>query len=61
VSPPKPVLLSISRVGSPRYPRAAPSARAYAGYSSLPLHLRLLALGLSSATSFGVEKNGGSL
>src|SRR5262249_48015932 len=36
VSPPKPVLLSISRAGGPRYPRAT-ATQSYAGYSSLPL------------------------
>lgn len=37
--------LSISRVGSPRY--VATATPPYAGYSSLPLELRLAALGLS--------------
>jgi hypothetical protein len=58
-SPPKPVLLSISRAGGPVYPEAN-STRSYAGYGSLPLELRLLALGLSSAKIFGLEKIGGA-
>src|SRR5262249_17584907 len=58
-SPPKPVRLSISRVGAADYPQAR-STQAYAGYGSLPLELRLMALGLLSAKNFGVEKNGGS-
>jgi hypothetical protein len=41
----KPGPLSISRVGTAEYPRAR-STQAFAGYSSLPLELRLLALGL---------------
>jgi hypothetical protein len=58
-SPRKPGLLSISRVGSPRYALSTSSAQSYAGYSSLPLELRLMALGLSSAKNFGLEKFGG--
>jgi len=58
-SPPKPVPLSISRAGGPVYPEAN-STRSYAGYGSLPLELRLLALGLSSAKNFGLEKIGGA-
>jgi hypothetical protein len=53
-SPPKPVLHSISRAGGTKYGKAA-ATQAYAGYSSLPLELRLMALGLSSAKNFGVE------
>jgi hypothetical protein len=53
----KPVPLSISRVGTAEYPRAR-STQAFAGYNSLPLELRLMALGLSSAKNFGVEKIG---
>jgi hypothetical protein len=60
VSPPKPVLLSIARVGSPRYARLSSSARAYTGYGSLPLELRLMALGLLCAKNFGSEKIGGA-
>jgi hypothetical protein len=55
----KPGLLSISRVGAVEYPRAG-STQAYAGYCSLPLELRLMALGLTSAKIFGREKNGGA-
>jgi hypothetical protein len=56
-SPPKPVLHSISRAGGTKYGKAA-ATQSYAGYSSLPLELRLMALGLSSAKNFGVEKIG---
>ena len=56
-SPLKPVLLSISRAGGTKYGKAA-ATQAYAGYSSLPLELRLMALGLTSAKNFGVEKIG---
>jgi len=38
------------RVRGPRYPRAT-ATQVYAGYSSLPIELRLLALGLSAASS----------
>ena len=38
------------RARGPRYPRAT-ATQAYAGYSSLPIELRLLALGLSAASS----------
>jgi hypothetical protein len=58
-SPPKAVLLSISRAGGTKYGKAA-AAQAYAGYSSLPLELRLMALGLSSAKNFDLEKIGGA-
>jgi hypothetical protein len=55
----KPILLSISSVGkaatvyagsnpSPRYPMAKPT-QPYAGYGSLPVELRMLALGLPVA------------
>jgi hypothetical protein len=56
-SPPKPVRLSISWGGGRIYPRAT-SAQAYAGYSSLPRELRLVALGLTGAKNFGLEKIG---
>jgi hypothetical protein len=56
VSPPKSVLLSISRAGGPRYPGAT-TTQPCAGYSSLPLELRLLAVGLTGA-NFGFEKIG---
>ena len=42
-----------------RYPDAR-AAQPYAGYSSLPLELRLLALGLMSAKNFGRENIGGA-
>jgi hypothetical protein len=45
-------LLSISRVGSRVYPRALSSPRSYAGYGSLPLELRLMALGLVDSKKF---------
>jgi len=50
--------LSISRAGA-RYPEAR-STQPYAGYSSLPIELRFLALGLTSAKNFGLEKIGGA-
>src|SRR5262245_48825222 len=56
-SPPKPVRLSISRVGGVEYPRAG-STQAYAGYRSLPVELRLMALGFTSANIFDLEKIG---
>jgi hypothetical protein len=58
-SPPKAVLLSISRAGSTKCGKAA-ATQSYAGYSSLPLELRLMALGLSSAKNFDREKIGGA-
>jgi hypothetical protein len=58
-SPPKAVLLSISRAGGTKCGKAA-ATQAYAGYSSLPLELRLMALGLSSAQNFGFKKIGGA-
>jgi hypothetical protein len=58
-SPPKPGLLSISRVGSQKFALSASCTQSYAGYSSLPLELRLMALGLSSAKNFCLEKIGG--
>lgn len=53
------VPLSISRAGGPDYSRAT-ATQPYAGYSSLPVELRLLALGLTSAKKFGLEKIGGA-
>jgi hypothetical protein len=51
------VPLSISRVRGPRYPRGK-STQSYSGYSSLPVELRLLALGLSSAKNSASKKIG---
>jgi hypothetical protein len=58
-SPPKPVRLSISRGGAADYPQAR-STQAYAGYGSLPLELRLMALGLLSAKNFRPQKIDGA-
>jgi hypothetical protein len=57
-SPPKPVLLSISRVGSRKYLSPLSSVQPYAGYSSLPFELRLMALGLLPETNFRAQKIG---
>jgi hypothetical protein len=53
-SPPKPVPHSISRAGGTKYGKAA-ATQSYAGYSSLPLELRLMALGLGKSVRAASE------